>query len=231
MEPYKHTTQPIMTGSSVVAVKYKDGIMMAADTQLSYGRMSYTKQSRIAQIGENTLIGCGGEFSDFQYIKQMLDEVETEDWANEDGIRLSPAEYASYLGRVMYNRRSKMDPLWNQIVVGGFQNGKSYLGYVDMHGTIYEEKYIATGYAMYFAKPLLESRSRPDMTEDEARVLLEDVMRVLFYRDCLASAQVQVAAATALGTRVSEQYQISHNWSFKHWLQPTMSAGLAGSSW
>lgn len=231
MEPYKHTTSPIMTGSSVIALKYKDGIMMAADTQLSYGRMSYTKQSRIHKVGENTLIGCGGEFSDFQYIKQLLDELETGDWANEDGIRLTPSEYASYLGRVMYNRRSKMDPLWNQVIVGGFNKGNSYLGYVDMYGTIYEEKYVATGYAMYFAKPLLESRARPDMTEDEARLLLEDVLRVLFYRDCLASTNVQVAAATAQGTRVSDMYQISHNWSFKAWLQPNMSAGLAGSSW
>lgn len=35
-EPVKHTTKPIVTGSSVIAITYKDGVMMATDTLLAY---------------------------------------------------------------------------------------------------------------------------------------------------------------------------------------------------
>lgn len=52
-----------------------------------------------------------------------------------------------------------------------------------MVGTSFADDYIATGYGEYLAMPLLRSGYRPTMTRDEARLLLERCMRVLFYRD------------------------------------------------
>ena len=43
-EPLKHTKQPIVTGTSVLAVQYADGIMMAADTLGSYGSLAKYKE-------------------------------------------------------------------------------------------------------------------------------------------------------------------------------------------
>jgi len=41
---------------------------------------------------------------------------------------MQPQEIYSYLSRVMYNRRSKFDPLWNSLVVGGVNmTGESFL--------------------------------------------------------------------------------------------------------
>jgi 20S proteasome alpha/beta subunit len=45
----------------------------------------------------------------------------------QDSHRLSPTAVYSYLGRVMYNRRSKMNPLWSELVIAGFDNGKPYV--------------------------------------------------------------------------------------------------------
>ena len=41
------------------------------------------------------------------------------------------------------------------------------------------------------------------------RALLEDCMRVLFYRDCRALNRIQIAKATAEGTVVSDPYTVS----------------------
>lgn len=57
--------------------------------------------------------------------------------------------------KVMYERRSKSDPLWNSLVVGGVKHGKHFLGYVDYQGTTYQSSTIATGYGAYIAQPLL----------------------------------------------------------------------------
>jgi 20S proteasome subunit beta 7 len=40
-----------------------------------------------------------------------------------DGSKLNPENIYEYLSRVMYARRSKIDPLWNSFVVGGVKNG------------------------------------------------------------------------------------------------------------
>ena len=83
----------MVTGTSVVGLKYKgtylhhkyrsccalflfcisqqllslDGVLIAADTLGSYGSSAmFTNLERIIEIGEHTIIGGGGEYSDFQ---------------------------------------------------------------------------------------------------------------------------------------------------------------------
>ena len=42
----------------------------------------------------------------------------------DDGYSMGPANLYSWLTRFLYYRRSKFDPLWNYVVVGGIQKGK-----------------------------------------------------------------------------------------------------------
>ena len=47
----------------------------------------------------------------------------------------------------MYNRRNKMNPLWNSLVVGGVDpsSGSPFLGMVSMQGTHYVDSHVTTG--------------------------------------------------------------------------------------
>src|SRR3546814_55412 len=128
-EPISHTTQPIVTGSSVIGIKYKDGVMMAADTLASYGSMARFKDMRrIKEIG-STLVGAGGEYGDFQAIVQLLENMHQSDRNMDDGYEKTPKEYYGYLRTVMYQRRNKFNPLWNHILVAGVEKGQKFLGY------------------------------------------------------------------------------------------------------
>ena len=101
----------------------------------------------------------------------------------------------------MYNRRSKMKPLFNSLVVAGVNaNGTSHLGITDQVGTSYTGDVLATGYGAYIALPLLRQHWVENMTRDDALKLLEECMRVLFYRDARTINKIQVADATATGT-------------------------------
>lgn len=72
-----------------------------------------------------------------------------------DGHSYSPRAIHSWLTRAMYSYRSEMNPLWNTMVTGGYTDGESFLGYVDMRGVAYEAPSLATGYGAYLAQPLL----------------------------------------------------------------------------
>jgi len=111
----------------------------------------------------------------------------------------------------MYHRRNKMDHLWNQIVVAGFKDGKSFLGLTDARGTTYEDDNIATGYGNYIARALLR-KARIDLPENEARALMEDCMRVMFYRDARAFDKIQIATVTARGVEISAPFEIKTDW-------------------
>ena len=64
--------------------------------------------------------------SDFQYLQSILDELIIEEFTEGDKHELGPQEIHKYLSRVMYGRRSKMNPLWNSLLVGGKKDGKRY---------------------------------------------------------------------------------------------------------
>lgn len=74
----------------------------------SYGSTKrYKSFQRVRKVNEATVIGAGGELSDFQYIMQLLDELTTQDFTTDDKIELNPKEIYAYLSRVLYNRRNK----------------------------------------------------------------------------------------------------------------------------
>mmetsp|Transcript_16296 Transcript_16296/g.19803 ORF Transcript_16296/g.19803 Transcript_16296/m.19803 type:complete len:179 (+) Transcript_16296:274-810(+) len=151
--PRSHTRQPIVTGTSIIAVKYKDGVIMAGDTLGSYGGLArFTNVERITKIG-STLVGADGDYSDFQYIKKFLDEMETEEKCIDDGISYSANEIAHRLTSLLYYKRSEMNPLWNNLVIAGVSevdgNMVPFLSTTDKIGTAYEADFIATGFGLH----------------------------------------------------------------------------------
>jgi 20S proteasome subunit beta 7 len=141
---------------------------------------------RLQPVGNYTVVGAGGDMSDFQYLQTILDELVVDEYTAGDGHDLGPAEIHEYLAQLMYARRSKIDPLWNALLVGGVKHGKRFLAYVDLLGTTYSASTLATGYGNHIAIPLLRKavEGREDtLTAADAERILEDCMRVLFYRD------------------------------------------------
>ncbi|KAG8805854.1 Proteasome subunit beta type-7, partial [Serendipita sp. 400] len=96
----QRTQQPIVTGTSVIGLKYKGGIMLAADNLASYGSLArYKDVQRLHPVGASTVIGAGGDMSDFQHIQHMLDSLVTEEFTYDDGNTLGPTEIFEYLKR------------------------------------------------------------------------------------------------------------------------------------
>lgn len=190
--PKMNTQQPIITGTSVVSLKFKDGIIMAADNLGSYGSLlRFTNMERLLRVGKETIVGVSGDISDMQQLERLLEELETteEVYDNDGGHNLRAPHVHEYLSKVLYNRRSKMNPLWNALVVGGFNDdGTPFLKYVDLLGVTYGSSAISTGFGSHLAVPLLRQLVPKDpdyenVTEEQARDAILNCMRVLFYRD------------------------------------------------
>mmetsp|Transcript_18024 Transcript_18024/g.30808 ORF Transcript_18024/g.30808 Transcript_18024/m.30808 type:complete len:286 (-) Transcript_18024:337-1194(-) len=219
----ERTKYPYVTGTSVIALKYKDGVMIAADTLGAYGSTKrYKSMDRVVKVNDRTIMAAGGEVSDFQYIQRLLDELSVEDYCTDDGIQYQPAQLYAYLTRVMYNRRNKMDPLWNSLVIGGVgADGSTFLGMVGMQGTHYTDSHVTTGFANALARPLLREKQRDDMSEEEALALVHEALRVCYYRDKQSINKFTVATATASGVKVSEPFALDMRWDYKLFAEPT----------
>lgn len=127
---------PIVTGTSVLALKFKDGVMVAADNLASYGSLARFKDvERLKPVGSYTVVGAGGDMSDFQHLERTLESLVINEGNQGDGHEVGPKEVYNYLSKLMYARRTKMNPLWNTLLVGGFRKGERCvsLPLVDIH--------------------------------------------------------------------------------------------------
>lgn len=143
----------------------------------------------------------------------------------DDGHEMTPRQWHTALQALLYERRSKGDPLWTTNVVAGIDPGSSdhngfFLGVVDKLGNVWEADSVATGYGAYLAQPLLRSAlGEVDgecrlLPEAEAIALLERCMRVLFLRDARSLDKIQLCRVTRQdGVRISDPYVLTADWS------------------
>ena len=112
---------------------------------------------------------------------------------------------------MQYQKRLKGDPLWITMVVGGInqKTGESFLGTTNFHGTRVEiDDYVVTGLGNYYSPAVMENNWKADMSEAEARSLIEQAMRMMFFRDKKAYNKFQIATVTKDGVNIGEPYEI-----------------------
>ncbi len=220
-----------MVGTSVLAVKFSGGVAIMCDTVGAYGMtLRYKDVQRVHAVGPRMAVAATGEISDMQAIVDMLNERARDERCADDGRETSAKETHAFLTRVMYNRRNKFNPLWNHLVVAGFDaKAAPFLGYVDLIGTAWEENCIATGLGLHMAMPLMRERWSEGMTEAQARTLLEDCMRILYYRDTRTTNRFQMAIVTAAGVNISEPYSLATKWDYRAFVDPKGGADTGGS--
>jgi len=231
-DPYKHTQTPVTTGTSVIAIQFDKGVMMAADMLASYGSLArYRNCPRLMKVNKNTIWGCMGDYADYQFLKDFVEQMVITEECKDDGFSMTPRSLHSWLTRVLYNKRSNFDPLWVNFVVGGSDEVdgemKPFLGSVDKLGTSFKDPVIATGYGAHLASALLRSavdakkEQGESLTELEARKLLIESMKVLYYRDARAFHKFQIGVAYTDGreAQIEGPLEIESDWSVANMIQ------------
>merc|ERR1711881_599826 len=107
--------------------------------------------------------------------------------------------------RVMYNRRSKFDPLWNNLVVAGLQDGEPYLGFVDLKGVAFTETVLCTGMGVDLCLPIMRAAMEKKgglLNQEEARQTLLQCVRLAYLRDCRSWPKYHIAKIDATGSSV-----------------------------
>lgn len=198
-------------------MKYEKGVIIAGDLLVSYGNLArYHNVDRVFQINENIILGITGDYADFQFLKQLIDEMILADFATDDKIALKPKDLYTWLTRVLYNRRSKFNPLWLDLVVGGMQYDEPFLGHINFRGRAYTNNVISTGFGTHLALPILREESeKGPLSEEKAQEIVKKSMEVLFYRDCRGYPKYSQANINDQGCTVTK-HEVDQNWDLAH---------------
>ncbi|KAI9850453.1 MAG: Proteasome subunit beta type-7 [Thelocarpon superellum] len=226
--PNQHTQSPIVTGTSVIAVKFKDGVVIAADNLASYGSLArFTDVKRLLPFAETSIVGIGGDVSDMQYISRLLNSLDIQEAYSSSTLdgssdaHLNAQNLHTYLSKVLYKRRSSFNPLWNQLLVAGLDGeGKPFLSSADLLGTTFSAPTLATGFGAHLAQPILRrvvSDEKDVATTDRETALaaVRECMKVLFYRDARSMDRYSIAVVTKDGVDLKQDEQLEgQSWAF-----------------
>lgn len=181
---------------------------------------------RLIPFAESSIVGIGGDVSDMQYISRLLNTLDIkESYTSTSHTGTSPHLNAknlhTYLGKVLYKRRSDFNPLWNHLLVAGLDGeGEPFLASADLLGTTFSAPTLATGFGAHLAQPLLRK-----VVEDEAAVkttdrekavaAVKECMKVLFYRDARSMDKYSIAVVTKDGIDLKQDEQLEkQSWAF-----------------
>lgn len=242
--PKQNTQQPIVTGTSVIGLKFKDGVIIAADNlgtfshaariyyvlytnmlalSASYGSLArFTDVKRLRNFQDTSVVGFSGDISDMQYLNRHLTDLTLdENYSSPDKARLCAANLHRYLSKLMYNRRSKFEPLWNHLLIAGLDDDdKPFLAATDLLGSTYSSPSLATGFGAMLAQPVMrkyapDEESALKLTEEEAVKIIKECMKVLFYRDARSLDSYSMAIVTKEGVKLEEDLKLENqSWAF-----------------
>ncbi|CBY08939.1 unnamed protein product [Oikopleura dioica] len=218
MEPSTRTLSPSVTGGSILGIMFEGGVLLAGDRLGAYGGLHRFRDiDRIIKVNDNVLITYTGDVADFQYIEEILEDEQRENDMRNDGYELGPSEYFNLMGRIMYNRRSKGNPLWNRIIVAGYDKAadKPFMGQIDSKGTVFESHLIGTGFGGFLVHPLMERElekidGRP--TKEQATQILERALKVLYYRDKTTYNKWSIGTTEKSGSSIEASRELATNW-------------------
>lgn len=244
--PKTATQSPAVTGTSVLGLKFRDGVVLAADNLASYGSLArFNDVKRLRPFASTSVVGFSGDVSDMQFLDRHLNELEIDEayegnFASREEEQeeaaaaaagahpkssghngLSASNLHKYLSKLFYARRNKFDPLWNQILVAGFDDAhKPFLAAADLRGTVYSSPSLATGFGAMLAQPIMRKYAATEedaarLTKEEAVQVIRDCMKVMYYRDARSWDAYSLAVVTDKGVEVSYDEKLEgQSWAF-----------------
>jgi 20S proteasome subunit beta 7 len=167
------------------------------------------------------VVGFGGDVSDMQYLDRLLNSLSINEDYSSSGHNLNAKQLHTYLAKVMYKRRSDMNPLWNQLLIAGLdEESEPFLASADLLGTTFSAPSLATGFGAHLAQPILRKVAPSEgaaaaLTEQQAVEAVKECMKVLYYRDARSMDKYSIAVVKKDGINLKEDEKLEgQSWAF-----------------
>jgi len=190
----------------------------------SYGSLArFTDVKRLRRFNDLAVVGFGGDVSDMQYLDRNLQSLSVNEnyQSSSPETRLSAKNLHTYISKVLYKRRSDMNPLWNAVLVAGLDDkGKPFLASADLLGTTFSSPSLATGFGAHLAQPILrevvkDEKASETLSKEDAVKAIRECMKVLFYRDARSLDNYSLAVVSKDGVEMHEDEKLENqSWAF-----------------
>ncbi|KAI5181697.1 20S proteasome subunit beta 2 [Nematocida sp. AWRm80] len=190
---------PVKTGTTIVAVKGKTYVILAADTRSTQGPVVSNKNcSKIHRISDN-IYSCGaGTAADTRFTTKMA-ECSLYRFSLKYGRVPIVNHCVNILKRHLYRHQGYVQA---SLIVGGVdENGPGLYG-VHPHGSVDTLPYTAQGSGSYAAIGMLESMWKENMPEEEAVELACAAIEAGIRNDLYSGSNIDVCIIRQDSTKI-----------------------------
>ena len=184
-------------GATVVGLTCSDGVVLAAEKRVSWGRMVMSRHGKkVFKITPRMGLAFAGLVSDMQALTR-----EVTAYANlynlEHNREISVRSMAKLISNMLFQRR--MMPLLMETVVGGVDGDGPVLFSMDPVGSLIPDPYISAGTGAPIAMGLLEAQYSEEMDVEAGAELALNAIRSAVARDVVSGDGVDMLVIRADG--------------------------------
>jgi proteasome beta subunit len=192
------------TGTTTLAIRCKDGIVLAADKRATAGTMIANKWvDKIFLIEDYMAITTAGTVSDVQLLLKLI-KAEIRLKKLRTGRQVSVSEAANLLAGMVYSNIRKFSaiPGISHFIFAGKDDTGFHIFDIYPDGSISEtDDYLASGSGSVFSFGVLETLYKPSMTLDEGRQLAVKSMNAALQRDSASGNGIDIVFLTQEGVK------------------------------
>jgi proteasome beta subunit len=185
------------TGTTTVAVKCKDGVVIGADTRVTAGYyIAHKHGKKIHKITPNIALTIAGVVADAQAI---IDIVKYNINLYELRIhkKMTAKSAARLLSVILFNNR--LFPYITELIVAGKDADGYNIYRLDPLGSLISDDITATGSGSPIAIGILESEYSKEITVDEGKMLVAKALTAAMKRDVASGDDIDIAIITKDG--------------------------------
>ena len=194
--------EKILHGTTTVAIKVKEGVVLCADMRASAGYfIANNNTMKIQKIEQHAGLTLAGGVADAQNIVDVLRyHANVHRIQNQEPI---PIRSLARLTSLMFHQ-NRGYPFIADILVGGYDNQGPQLFNIDMFGSVEEKNYVTTGSGSPVAYGLLEEEYHDNLTLDDAKSVALRAVKAAITRNIGTGDGINVALIDKNGFRLLE---------------------------
>jgi proteasome beta subunit len=203
----------LKTGTTILGIVCKDGIVMAADRQVTAGNIVMNKEeNKVFLVNQYLLISGTGMMADIHRVPKILAaELKLKELRSKS--RPTVKQAASLLANMSYSgiRQPSMIPQQAGFLLGGFnEDGTTELYTIEPAGGAYQVKdYDANfGSGMPYVLGLLERQYKKNMTMKEGVELAQEAVKSSTQRDIGSGYGIDIFTITKEGIKKVVEQEI-----------------------
>ncbi|MBT4165677.1 hypothetical protein HOE04_01415 [archaeon] len=210
----------LKTGTSLVGIVCKDGVIMAGDKRTTAGNMVMNKnKQKVVQISDNLIISGTGTASDIEMLKKIVQaELRLKELKSKKQTTIKEA--ANFIANMSYRniRQPTMIPFIAGIMLGGLnEDGTTELYSIEPAGSVMKVENFDANFSsgMPFILGLLERQYKKDLTIQQGIELAIEALKSSTQIDTASGNGIDVFSITKEGIKHEVNQEISPEYKNK----------------